>query len=189
MLQVTLANEIERGSWAQQRDALAVALGLHGLRVSEVCKARRDDLSVAGQTLQVKTLKRGRPREVPLDASIVRALLVWRAGDATEWLLFTRCRQQVYPTQFQRAARRLIAAALGEPNKFHTLRHTFATHLYAETEDPALVMRLLGHRSLASTEVYIESLKTVPDVCLLRLPTPDNDQQPPRQLRLFSPAG
>ncbi|MDI6797924.1 MAG: tyrosine-type recombinase/integrase, partial [Desulfatibacillaceae bacterium] len=41
---------------------------------------------------------------------------------------------------------------------FHTLRHTFATHLYKETRDIYLVQRSLGHATLAMTMRYVKSL-------------------------------
>lgn len=190
LLEAAIAAEIERGSWTRQRDALAVALGLHGLRVGEVCQARLDDLFVGGGTLHVRTLKRGRVREVSLHASLVTALLEWRAAARHSWLLFTRPGNQVHCSQFERAARRLIHQVLGEPLKFHALRHTFAMRLYAETADLFLVKQLLGHHSVKSTEVYAASLARVPDACLVRLrPDALGQAGAPQQLKLFSPTG
>lgn len=187
-LEATIAAELAHGTWTRQRDALAVALGLHGLRVSEVCQAQAADLFVAGCRLQVRTLKRGRVRELPLHQSLVSALLNWRGEAHTPWLLFARSGRRVHRTQFERAARRLIAQVVGQPLKFHALRHTFAMRLYAEKPDVFLVQRMLGHHSIKSTEVYAASLANVPEACLVRLRA-DACPVTPVQLRLFSPAG
>lgn len=186
LLEAMIAAEIERGTRTQRRDALAVALGLHGLRVGEVVRARREDLSAAGCRLHVPPFKRGLAREIPLDQSLVRALLDWRGGAVHTWLLYTcPMGRQVHRTQFERAARRLIMPLVGEPLKFHALRHTFATRVYAETNDPLLVKRLLGHRSIKSTEVYAESLAPVPAACLVRLRSGTAPLSAP-QLKLYT---
>jgi integrase/recombinase XerC len=189
LLEAAISEEIEHGTWTRRRDALAVALGLHGLRVGEVCRTRREDLFVGGGVLAVRSLKRGLPREIPLHASTVTALLDWRVGARHSWLLHTRSGNQVHRSQFERAARRLTRAVLGEPLKFHALRHTFAMRLYDETHDLFLVKQMLGHHSVRSTEVYAASLARVPEACLVRL-RPDAPGQPAAtQLRLFSPTG
>jgi len=188
-LEAAIAAEIEHGSWTRQREALAVALGLCGLRVGEVRRARRDDLYVGGRTLHVNTLKRGRVREVPLHATLVTALLNWRGEARHPWLLFTRPGNQVHRTQFERAAQRLTHQVIGEALKFHSLRHTFAMRLYAERPDVFLVQRMLGHHSIKSTEVYAASLAQVPEACLVRLRADEQRHAVAPQLKLFSPAG
>ena len=188
-LEAAIAAELEHGTWAQRRDALAVALGLHGLRVGEVRRARREDLYVAGCRLHVPSFKRGYAREIPLHQSLVSALLGWRGSTVHPWLLFTRPGNQVHRTQLERAARRLMLSVVGEPVKFHALRHTFAMRLYAETGDLFLVKQLLGHHSVKSTEVYAASLARVPEACLVRLHPDTSGQAVAPQLKLFSPTG
>lgn len=189
-LQCAISQELRSSSWARRRDCLAVAIGLHGLRVGEVCRARFEHLWIAGRILHVPPFKRGHARAVPLHHSLVTALLDWRADCPCPWLLFTRTGAKVHRTQFERAATRLTRQVLGEPLKFHALRHTFATRLYHDTNDPLLVKQLLGHRSLKSTEVYAESLASVPDACLIQLDRdePTNIDVRP-QLKLYCPAG
>lgn len=188
-LETAIAAEFERGTRTRRRDALAVALGLHGLRVGEVRRARREDLYVAGNTLHVPSFKRGYAREIPLHQSLVSALLEWRGERTCPWLLCTGPGNQVHRTQFERAAQRLIFQVVGERLKFHALRHTFAMRLYAETGDLFLVKQLLGHHSVKSTEVYAASLARVPDACLVRIRSAVLGQAVAPQLKLFSPAG
>ncbi len=146
-LEAALSAEIECGSWTRARDALAMALGLHGLRVGEVCRALRADLFVAGCRLHVATLKGGRPRDVPLHESLVSALLEWRGAAAHHpWLLYTRPGGQMQRSHLERAARRFTHQVLSESVRFHSLRHTFAMRLYAESHDLFLVQRLLDEK-------------------------------------------
>jgi integrase len=182
-LEAAIAAEIRDGTWTQRRDALAVALGLHGLRVGEITRASRDDLHVPEHRLHIATFKRGKPRDVPLHHSIVAALLEWRTDSLVPWLLFTRQGRQVHRTHLERAANRLFRQVLGEPLKFHSLRHTFAMRLYAAKPDVFLVQRMLGHHSVKSTEVYASSLAAVPEACLVRIASDRTAAPPP--LKLF----
>jgi len=189
-LQCAISQELRYSSWARRRDCLAVAIGLHGLRVGEVVRARFEHLWIAGRILHVPPFKRGHARAVPLHHSLVTALLDWRGDCSCPWLLFTRTGAKVHRTQFERAATRITRQVLGEPLKFHALRHTFATRVYHDTNDPLLVKQLLGHRSLKSTEVYAESLASVPDACLIQLDAAETKNESMTQrLKLYCPAG
>jgi len=48
----------------------------------------------------------------------------------------------------------LKVAGITKPLSVHSLRHTFATRLYSKTGDLRLVQRALGHRHIATTEIY-----------------------------------
>jgi len=48
----------------------------------------------------------------------------------------------------------LVRAGIGKRLSPHGLRHTFATHLYDATSDLLVVQRALGHRDIATTEIY-----------------------------------
>ena len=170
--QAALAVRIRDGSIVLRRDSLAIALGLCGLRAGEVTKASIGDLFVPGRQLNVATLKKGKPRVVPLHPTLVDALVAWRAdagGSQREPLLFTSTGERIQRSHLERFARSITREALGEPLKFHALRHTFAMSLYAATRDLFLVQQQLGHRSVTSTEVYARSLARVPESCLVSL--------------------
>jgi len=183
LFEAAIAAEIMDGTWAQRRDALAVALGLHGLRVGEITRAKRADLHVPERRLQIASFKRGRARDVPIHSSLVTALLDWRKDSRLPWLLFTRSGGPVHRTHLERAAQKLFVRVLGESLKFHSLRHTFAMRLYAEKPDVFLVQRMLGHHSVKSTEVYAASLAEVPEACLVRIAS-EKTAEPPK-LKLF----
>jgi hypothetical protein len=63
------------------------------------------------------------------------------------------------------SARRSLAQRLQNPRllreTFHTFRHWKATMLYHQTKDPCYVKDFLGHKPLASTEIYINIKRTM----------------------------
>jgi hypothetical protein len=63
------------------------------------------------------------------------------------------------------SARKSLAQKLQNPRllriTFHTFRHWKATTLYHQTKDPYYVKQFLGHKSLSSTEIYINIERTM----------------------------
>lgn len=169
-LEERIAALIRTGNPCVRRDALALCLGLHGFRVSEVARCTVDRLDVHAGTISPPVIKRGKARVIPLDPSVLEALRTWRENSACRWLLFTSRGKRVFPSHWERFARKITAEVFGVPYRFHSLRHTFAMRVYAKTKDLLLVKRLLGHRSINSTLVYAEALDELPRELLFRLP-------------------
>jgi integrase/recombinase XerC len=63
---------------------------------------------------------------------------------------------------------------IGIPATIHMLRHRFATQLYRHTRDIRLVQRMLGHKSLATTMLYIAFFQPDAVAGLALLPVPDD---------------
>lgn len=201
-LEAEIAAGLETGTLWDRRDAIAVALGLHGLRVGEVCGARDEDFRPEHGRLFVRTLKRGRVRDLTLHDSVVQPLLRWRAQVAkrldrcSPWLLCSRRGNRLNPQRPQQCATAIFRRLLGPRHQltFHALRHTFGMHLYRETRDIILVKAKLGHASVQTTEeFYVKNLSDVPDKCVVRLNgssmLPVGRDIPGCQLRLFDPTG
>lgn len=172
-LEHAIAAELKSPRRSRRRDAIGVALGLHGLRVGEVRRAECRHFLSGVRQLDVPTIKGGNPRRLPLHESLVAAIqreLAERGGQSP-FLLASTHGGQVAKRQLQALANTLFTRVLGKQHglSFHSLRHTFAMRLYAETKDLFLVKRMLGHRSVRSTEVYARSLAEVPDACLVRV--------------------
>ncbi|HET9501021.1 MAG TPA: tyrosine recombinase XerC [Marmoricola sp.] len=150
------------GSPVALRDvAILEVLYATGIRVGELCGLDVDDLDRDRRVLRV--FGKGRkertvPYGVPADRALVNwlharpALLAAGAGAA----LFVGVRGRRID---QRAVRRLVHERLadveGAPDLGpHGLRHTAATHLLEGGADLRTVQELLGHASLATTQIY-----------------------------------
>jgi site-specific recombinase XerD len=124
-----------------------------GLRVSELSQLRVGD--VAGDLITV-TGKGGKKRSVPLGGAARRALEAYLlggrpalAGVAAGAALWVGQRgRPLDPRGIRRAVR-------GRAATFpHALRHSFATHLLEGGADLRAVQEMLGHRDLATTQIY-----------------------------------
>ncbi len=157
-----LAQDVEdnaREGWVGARDfALLLLLYGAGLRIGEALGLTGAALPL-GDTLRV-TGKRNKTRIVPILPAVAAA--VSRYVEACPWPigkeapLFLGARGGPLQPGVVRASVRSARRALGLPERTtpHALRHSFATHLLAGGADLRSLQELLGHASLASTQVY-----------------------------------
>ena len=142
--------------------ALLELLYATGARVSEAVDLNVDDV-IEGDVVRLFG-KGGKQRIVPvgsyarsaLDAYLVRARPVFSVRGTATPALFLGVRGQRVSRQnawliIRAAAER---AHLGVEVSPHTLRHSFATHLLAGGADVRVVQELLGHSSVATTQLY-----------------------------------
>ena len=157
-----LAHDVEdnaREGWVGARDfALLLLLYGAGLRIGEALSLTGAVLPL-GDTLRV-TGKRSKTRIVPILPVVAGAVsryveaCPWPIGKDTP--LFLGARGGPLAPGVVRANVRSARLALGLPERTtpHALRHSFATHLLAGGADLRSLQELLGHASLASTQVY-----------------------------------
>ncbi len=145
----------------RDRALLALFYGA-GLRLSEAAALDLDDVSL--DRGEVRVMGKGRrERIVPIGRGAeeaIRTYLDERGRDGGP--LFRNSRgARLSRRGIQRAISRLLAR-VGRAGRFttHTLRHTFATHLLDRGADLRAVQELLGHASLASTQIYTHVEKT-----------------------------
>jgi site-specific recombinase XerD len=130
-----------------------------GLRVSELCQLRIEDLLSDRHQIHVVQGKGKKDRYTLLSPRLLDELRAyWRMYRPENWLFPSR----VYPDRHIReeAVQRAFAKALegaGLPARggIHSLRHSFATHLLEAGVDPLTLQRLLGHSSLRTTTTYL----------------------------------
>lgn len=145
----------------QLRRSCCLALGLYGLRRTEVINLVKRNHNAAAATLRVNTIKHGRPRVLELHPLVNRALTkVNSAGRTSAPLLCTRSGKPLSGCPIQRYSK-WLAKLLRVPCSFHSLRHTAAVRLYNATKDVYAVQRFLGHATLAQTHVYLQSTNPV----------------------------
>jgi integrase/recombinase XerC len=131
-----------------------------GLRLSELASLDVDRLDAANR--EVRVLGKGaKERVVPVGRGALDALAAWLPVRATlaqrdEHALFVgRTGARLTPRAIQkRLAQWAIARGLGRHVHPHMLRHSFASHVLQSSGDLRAVQEMLGHASIASTQVY-----------------------------------
>ena len=132
-----------------------------GLRVSELCGLRADDVDAPGQMVRVRG-KGKKERLVPIGAPALDAIQNYRrklpqspAADMPVFLANPHKGTPLYPRLLQLRLKRYLAAAGLDPQITpHKLRHSYATHLLDAGADLRSVQELLGHAHLVTTQVY-----------------------------------
>ena len=133
-----------------------------GIRVSELCGLDVSDVDRERRCIRVLG-KGGRERTVPMGLPADRALDRWRQAGrpglvtaASGHALFLGARGgRLDPRTARRVVHRSLAAVPGGPDTGpHGLRHTAATHLLEGGADLRSVQEILGHSSLATTQIY-----------------------------------
>ncbi|WP_181304640.1 tyrosine recombinase XerC [Rufibacter sp. XAAS-G3-1] len=143
-----------------------------GMRLAELTNLKLGDINLSASTLKVLG-KGNKERILPLNPSLVQALTLYlQARRATfpnnnsPFLFVTDKEAPLYPKYVYRVVTKYMSSvSTAIKNSPHVLRHSFATHLLNRGADLGAIKELLGHSSLAATQVYthnsIEKLKAV----------------------------
>jgi integrase/recombinase XerC len=135
-----------------------------GIRRAELINIKVTDVSFAQKTLKVLG-KRNKERIVPLLPTVLQSINDYlqqrtELGSIkdTDALFLTQKGVKIYETLVYRIINSYFSKASEKVKKSpHILRHSFATHLLNEGADINSVKELLGHSSLASTQVYTQN--------------------------------
>lgn len=153
----------EEGTPQSLRDcAMVELLYATGARVSELCGLDLDDINYERNTIRVLG-KGNKERTIPIGAPAMRAVEAW-LKDGRETLVTNNSERAVFLGMRgkridQRAVRTVVYEALTalegvELMGPHALRHSAATHLLEGGADLRTVQEILGHASLATTQIY-----------------------------------
>jgi integrase/recombinase XerC len=142
-----------------------------GMRLSELINLKEKQLDPA--RLQIRVLGKGnKERLIPVSKEVIQGIKEYQDlkrktfENSEDFLLVTEKGKKMYP----KYAWILVNKYLGQASTLdkkspHILRHTFATHLMNNGAELNAVKELLGHASLAATQVYthntIEKLKDI----------------------------
>jgi len=152
----------EDGPISKRDAAMLEILYASGARVSELCGLDLEDIDYARSTIRVLG-KGNKERTIPIGNPAMRALESWLkngrdslAGAKSERAVFLGARGKRID---QRTVRTMVyhaLAALEGAEKMgpHALRHSAATHLLEGGADLRTVQEILGHASLATTQIY-----------------------------------
>lgn len=156
--------------WKGQTERLLLQLFYNtGIRVSELIKLKQSSIDAANSNIKVLG-KGNKERIIPLSKELLQALLFYAdkrpAINITNNFFITEKGKPLYARQVYNIVNHYLSLVTTVQKKSpHILRHSFATHLTNNGADLNAIKELLGHSSLASTQVYthnsIEKLKEV----------------------------
>jgi integrase/recombinase XerC len=153
--------------WVRARDAAVLALLYgSGLRISEALGLKRADFGAGARDVLTVTGKGRKQRMVPVLPQVQKLIADYVAlcpyDLPPDGPLFVGAKRgpkggPLSARVIQLAMARLRGAlGLAETATPHALRHSFATHLLARGGDLRAIQELLGHASLATTQIYTE---------------------------------
>jgi integrase/recombinase XerC len=139
-----------------------------GIRINELINLKTKNFNI--KKSQIKVLgKRNKERIIPLNNNIIIKTKLYldhnkRKQYNSDFLILTNKGQKIYPMMIYRTVKSCLSSLINsEKYNPHLLRHSFATHILNRGADLNAIKDLLGHESLAATQVYthnsIEKLK------------------------------
>lgn len=156
-----------------KRDELIIDLFYQsGIRSAELINIRKRDFSHGNNTLKVLG-KRNKERLIPLSDELAKKISSFSEMHSgadevsdVEYLFHTTRGVKLYPKLVYRIVNNYLSKVSALRKKSpHVLRHSFATHMLNRGADLNAIKELLGHASLAATQVYthnsIDKLKEI----------------------------
>jgi site-specific recombinase XerD len=141
----------------KHRLMLALSYG-SGLRVSECVSLRVGDIDFEGLILHLKAAKGQKDRITPFSEKLIGDLRQMVANKNRDSFVFESERTGKLT---ERSAQKIFQMALKKsgiqkPATFHSLRHSFATHLLENGTDIRYIQELLGHANIRTTQRYTQ---------------------------------
>ena len=158
-----LIGAIDRSQYEGQRNcAILETLYSCGLRVSELCNLKLSDLYFDEGFIRVEG-KGSKQRLVPISERAIKEINLWLI-DRKRWRYRPGFEDYVFLARWGNAISRImvfriiknLAEATGLQKNIspHTFRHSFATHLLEGGANLRAIQAILGHESIATTEIY-----------------------------------
>jgi integrase/recombinase XerD len=145
----------------EPRDYLVLRLLYYtGTRVSELAAICFADVSQEDATVFIRGGKGDQDRYVCIEPTSLELIDTWRAGRSlAERIVDVQPRQinRIADEYGKRAGLVQKYEAMARSWSPHSLRHAFATHRYDAGMDLAVLKKLLGHRFLATTLIYVQT--------------------------------
>lgn len=151
----------------EKRDRAILEVGYGcGLRASEICDIRLEDIDFDTKLIRVTHGKGNKSRVVPFLGAVSSAVRNWivtrdslcrKKIEGLRYLFISRSGKKLHREDIWRIIRkRGTAASISRSRLFpHVLRHSFATHLISHGMDLRTLQEMLGHSSIITTQQYL----------------------------------
>jgi site-specific recombinase XerD len=130
-----------------------------GIRISELCDLRLDDVDCEAQMLKVRSGKGMVAREIELERKGIQAVRSWlavRPPVVDDHFFLNRYGDPIGERGVRKLVTRYrVAAKLTKRATPHSLRHTFATYKAEKGVSPFQLKEWLGHANLNTTQIYV----------------------------------
>lgn len=129
-----------------------------GLRCAEITRLQKRDVDLYSDWPALRVHGKGRrERMVPLIEALAAELhRPWRESHG--WIVTNPDGRPFAPNRMAHYANDYLHAELGISSTLHSLRHWYGTNVARMTKDPLFVRDLLGHSSVTTTEVYMDTV-------------------------------
>ena len=151
--------EAARGNRYSHRDAVMILVAYrHGLRASEVCDLRWEQIDWNSATLHVRRVKSGKPSTHPIRGDELRALRKLQREAPKSPFVFVSERGGPFTTDSFNWMVKRVARKAGSPFQVHAhmLRHSTGFKLAGDGHDTRSIQDYLGHRNIQHTVRYTE---------------------------------
>lgn len=173
-IQQLFNHEIDYNDFEQVRNLLIMELFYAtGIRRAELMSLTIQNVNIYEK--QIKVLgKRNKERIIPIGNDILKLFDIYvelrekclSVENESDFVFLTKKGKKIYPKLVYRVVNSYLSTVSTQDKKSpHVLRHTFATHMLNNGADLNAVKEILGHASLAATQIYthntIEKLKKI----------------------------
>ena len=131
-----------------------------GIRLSELIELKEGKIDMVDHSIKVLG-KRNKERIIPISRNLCGMITKYISfkneeflGNACDYLIVSNKGGKSYPMMINRIVKKYLQGISVDKKSPHILRHTYATHLLERGADLNAVKDLLGHQSLAATQVY-----------------------------------
>lgn len=147
----------------QRNRAIVETLYSCGLRVSELCNLKLSDLYLNEGFIRVQG-KGNKQRLVPISPRAIKEITNWMKDRNGQWRIRKEYEDYVFLARWGKNISRIMVfhlikelaqkASIEKNISPHTFRHSFATHLLEGGANLRAIQCMLGHKSIATTEIY-----------------------------------
>lgn len=146
----------KKSEFARLRDyTIAVVILNLGLRVSEICDLKWQDINFERELLLVKASKHNKSRYIPINQAVSDKLLDWHFAEKkhkSEYVFSSQKGEKLDPSAIQR-----VFSQFGYTP--HQLRHTCLKSLADAGQPINVIQQYAGHNDISSTQIYIKASK------------------------------